>query len=66
MRIKLNGKEIEVKEGVTVAGLLRARRLSRKTALVELNRRLLGADALYGAPLREGDALEIFSFVSGG
>jgi sulfur carrier protein len=65
MKVTLNGESREVAEGTTVASLLEERKLSVRQVAVELNRRLLKSE-WYGTVLKEGDAVEIVTFVGGG
>lgn len=65
MTIRVNGQPAEIEEGTTVRSLLSARNLSPDKVALELNRKLLRADR-YDEPLREGDELEIVTFVGGG
>lgn len=65
MKIQVNGKEMAVDEGATIASLLDGLGLSDKRVAVEHNRIILARDG-YGARLNEGDLIEIISFVGGG
>jgi sulfur carrier protein len=65
MKILVNGKDMAIGEGATVETLLESLGLSDKRVAVEHNRVILARDG-YGAPLNEGDILEIISFVGGG
>lgn len=65
MKLQVNGKDMTVAEGATVASLLESLGLSDKRVAVEHNRVILARDG-YDGPLGEGDVLEIISFVGGG
>lgn len=65
MTIQVNGQSATIEPGTTVRSLLAARGLSPDKVAIELNRRLLRADR-YDEGLKEGDALEIVTFVGGG
>jgi len=65
MKIQVNGKEMAVDEGATVASLLDGLGLSDRTVAVEHNMVILARDG-YGTLLTEGDVIEIISFVGGG
>lgn len=65
MTIKLNGTPHDVPEGTTVADLVAQSNLSPDKVAVELNRRLLKTDK-YATPLKDGDEVEIVTFVGGG
>ncbi len=64
--IQLNGKQVEVDEGITVAAFLEARGVNPKRVAVELNRRILGRDEFGSTQLRAGDQVEVVTFVGGG
>ena len=66
MNITVNGNAMEGKDGLTVGGLLKELELSEMRVAVEHNRRMLQRDEYTGAALKEGDSLEILSFVGGG
>lgn len=66
MRIKFNGSDREVASGTTVAALLRAMKADQKNALVELNLKVLRPAGWKKTALKDGDAVEVFSFVTGG
>jgi len=63
--IRLNGTERQTQAG-TVASLLEELGMPRQTVLVELNGEALGRDQWAGAPLREGDEVEVLRVSAGG
>jgi sulfur carrier protein len=65
MTIKVNGESREVSDGQSVRALLQAAGLAPEKVAVELNRRLLRSDR-YDTPLKQGDEVEIVTFVGGG
>jgi sulfur carrier protein len=65
MRIKVNGQESELAEGTDIHGILAAHQLTPDKVAVELNRRLVRSDK-YDTKLKEGDQVEIVTFVGGG
>jgi sulfur carrier protein len=65
MVVKVNGDEREVGEGETVRALIERYGLSPEKVAVELNRRLLRGER-YDTALKEGDEVEIVTFVGGG
>lgn len=66
IRVRLNGKDREVPEGLTVTGLLRHLELNPALVVVELNREILERDRHDDTPVRSGDTLELVHFVGGG
>jgi sulfur carrier protein len=65
MKVIVNGDASELAAGTTVASLLEGLKLLPRNVAVELNRRLLRSEK-YDTTLKDGDALEIVTFVGGG
>jgi sulfur carrier protein len=65
MMLKINGEDRKLSDGQTVTELLASLKLAGDKVAIELNRRLLRSDK-YDTPLKEGDQLEIVTFVGGG
>lgn len=65
MLIKVNGQDKEVPEGESILSLLDAFKLTPDKVAVELNRRLVKT-AQYANALKDGDEVEIVTFVGGG
>lgn len=65
MQITVNGQAKQVAEGSSVSTLLEQMKLTPDRVAVELNRRLLKTER-YGEALKEGDEVEIVTFVGGG
>lgn len=65
MQIKVNGEERDLPDGETVRALVTRYNLTPEKVAVELNRRLLRGDK-YDTPLKNGDEVEIVTFVGGG
>jgi thiamine biosynthesis protein ThiS len=65
MVVKVNGEARELPEGETVRALIGRYNLSPEKVAVELNRRLLRGER-YDTGLKEGDEVEIVTFVGGG
>jgi sulfur carrier protein len=65
VRIKVNGTDRDVADGITVAQLIEQHNLTPQKVAIELNRRLIRTDK-YETPLTEGDEVEIVTFVGGG
>ena len=64
--IVLNGKSRTVRNGLTVADLLRDLQLLPGMVVVERNRKILAREALQAIPVEEGDRIELVHFVGGG
>ena len=65
MTVKVNGEARELPENETVRALVARYNLTPEKVAIELNRRLVRADK-YDTPLKEGDEIEIVTFVGGG
>lgn len=65
MNIKVNGELSNVPEGETICALIFRHQLTPEKVAIELNRRLLRGDR-YDTPLKDGDEVEIVTFVGGG
>ena len=66
MKIKINGEEKEIVDGLSIVGLLEQLQIRPARVVVEHNRHIVARDAYDATLLAEGDALEIVHFVGGG
>jgi len=66
MKITVNGKEKEVQQGATVSQLLEALGLKDRPVAVEVNKRIVRKQEHERYELKEGDKVEIVTFVQGG
>ncbi len=66
MRVRINGEDRQIDEGLSVADVVASLGLAGRRVAVEYNREILRADNWAATPLRENDALEIVHFVGGG
>ena len=65
MTVTVNGEARELPDGETLRALGTRYKLTPEKVAVELNRRLVRAEK-YDQPLKEGDEVEIVTFVGGG
>jgi sulfur carrier protein len=65
MRIKINGKEEEVRDG-TVLDLLQTKAIETHMVSVELNSKILDRKEYETARIQEGDVIEFLYFMGGG
>ena len=65
MTVKVNGEARELPDGETLRGLVALYQLTPEKVALELNRRLVRSDK-YDQALKEGDEVEIVTFVGGG
>jgi sulfur carrier protein len=65
MTVQVNGEPRSLPGGASVTDLLADLKLTPDKVAVELNRKLVRSDR-YGESLKEGDAVEVVTFVGGG
>jgi sulfur carrier protein len=65
MTVRVNGDSRELADGTTLRALVAQFNLTPEKVVIELNKRLARADK-YDLPLKEGDEIEIVTFVGGG
>ena len=65
MQVKVNGESRDLPDGETVRAVIVRYNLTPEKVAIELNRRLLRGDK-YDTPLKQGDEVEIVTFVGGG
>ena len=66
MKLKLNGEEKEIADGLNLAGLLEQLQIRPARVVVERNREIVPRESYGTILLAEGDTLEIVHFVGGG
>ena len=66
MAVVLNGKNMDITEGMTLLDLLESKDISPETVVVEHNKEIVPADMFATTALNDGDHLEVLRFVGGG
>jgi sulfur carrier protein len=66
MKIRINGEEKDVTQGLSIAALLDELQIRAGRVVIELNRNIISGDAHGSTTLKDGDILEIVHFVGGG
>jgi sulfur carrier protein len=66
MNITLNGEKKEVLDNIMVLGLLELLNIQHQRVAVELNREIVKKDRYATTTIKEGDNLEVVSFMQGG
>ena len=66
IRIRLNGKDREIEDGLSVRGLLESLELNPALIVVELNREILDRERYQETPVDSDDVVELVHFVGGG
>jgi len=66
IQVHVNGKEREVRSGLSVHQLVESFDLNPLLIVVELNREILSRDQFNDVQVSEGDAVELVHFVGGG
>lgn len=64
--VTLNGEQQRIREGISVAELVRELELPAEQVAVELNRKLVRRASHADTPIRAGDVLEVVTLVGGG
>jgi sulfur carrier protein len=66
MKVRVNGEDREIGNGISVAQLLEQLQLRPGRVVIELNRDIVSREKHSSTLLKEGDVLEIVHFVGGG
>jgi len=66
MKIKINGEEKQIADGLSIDALLESLQIRPGRVVVERNRDIVQRELFGATMLVEGDALEIVHFVGGG
>ncbi len=66
MRIKINGEDREIDNGLTLTALLELLQIRPGRVVVERNRDIVPRDTYSATLINDGDTLEIVHFVGGG
>ena len=66
VRIRVNGEELELPEGASVASVLERLAIATPRVAVERNREIVPKAAYVSTALAAGDVLEVVEFVGGG
>ena len=66
MVIQLNGEQHNVEAGITIAGLLQHLGIRLDQVAVEINLEIMEKSGFEARLLKEGDLVEVMSFIGGG
>lgn len=66
MQVMVNGEAADIKDGITVAGLLDNLQIGRERVAVEVGLEIVPKAKYDSFILSDGDAIEIVHFVGGG
>ena len=66
MKLMINGKQMEIPEGTTIADFLARHNLQPKSVVVEVNKVIIEREKYGDTTLKEGDTVEIVRFIGGG
>lgn len=66
MRLTLNGSMSELKDGTTVARLLKDLQIEHERVAIEVNLEIVKKSDYQNHVLKDGDSIEIVNFVGGG
>lgn len=65
MKVKINGKEEDIKE-TTILDLLKSKKVEPEMVSVELNSKILDKKEYQETTIKEGDMIEFLYFMGGG
>lgn len=66
IKVKINGKEVEINEDSTIQGLIEQRQITGTMFVIEKNLQIIPNDKYNEVVVRENDHLEIVGFFGGG
>ncbi|WP_425061266.1 hypothetical protein SCACP_20540 [Sporomusa carbonis] len=66
MRLIVNGKELLVSDGLTIAELVDQQRFNPEVIVIEYNQKIVRKDEWQTIVLQPEDCLEVVNFVGGG
>ena len=66
MKVVINGKDAHLEDGESLEGCLASKGFDLKAVVAELNESIVPKDIWPTVALKEGDRLEVVSFVGGG
>ncbi|HWI54735.1 MAG TPA: sulfur carrier protein ThiS [Desulfobacteria bacterium] len=66
MKVKVNGKEIDLEKGTTILSLLESRGLNPSMVVIEYNHDIPKRETWGDICINEGDNVEIIRFLGGG
>ena len=64
--MKVNGKDIELKENKTLADFLKDNNYNLARIVIELNGEIVSKDKYNTVNLKDSDVMEVLTFVGGG
>jgi sulfur carrier protein len=66
LRVKVNGKDYDIPEGLTVSSMLDFFKINKNFVAVERNKEIVKKNDWENTKVFEGDVFEIVTFVGGG
>ena len=66
IKIKLNGKEKQIRENLKIDKLINLLKIPIKKVAIELNQEILDKKKLHKIKLKKNDKIEIVHFIGGG
>ena len=64
--IKVNGEDKSLPQNISILELLEIHKINQNRVVIELNKSILKQEEINSITLKEGDKLEIVTFVGGG
>ncbi len=66
MKLTVNGKEVQMQDGVTIAELVDKQRFNPEVIVIEHNQQIVKKEEWQAIILQPEDCLEVVTFVGGG
>ncbi len=66
MKIQINGKEELIENIKNLSGLINSKNLKPENLVIEHNTKIISKEEFKNITIKEGDKIEIISFVGGG
>jgi len=66
IKIKINGKFVNIQDGITLQSLIKKFKVPINKVAIELNRKIVNKRSLGKIKIRKNDKIEIVHFIGGG
>lgn len=66
IKVKINGKDIELKNSMTISDMILERQIVGSMFVIERNKKVVAKDKYLETSLEEADVIEIVGFFGGG
>lgn len=66
IKVKINGKDIELKNSMTISDMILERQIAGSMFVIERNKKVVAKDKYLETSVDDGDVIEIVGFFGGG